>query len=370
MSLDESDQLERGIHNLLVNCAGCGPNQTVLLVHESEDDGYYDPSLMPAISQTAVKMGLATQSHEVPILRDVTDPDPALARKMGAADCTVFLARLGDQIRFRTKDACKSQIISYALDRDMLASPFGTIDCRAFDALQELISAAMTAANDIHVTCPAGTDFRGKPAMSDGPGSDVTRKRFPVSVFAPMPAKGFTGRVAQRGFLTGTGSHYYTPWTCGIDDTLMVHFDANRITRFEGTARDVSAAIAHYDHVGMKYGLDTYYVHSWHAGIHPGCEYKSTAGQHMERWSGSAFGNPRLLHFHTCGAYPPGEISLNVLDPTICLDGVAVWDKGVLRPERILGGAELLAANPDMAAAFHHPATRVGQAQCGNLRLD
>jgi hypothetical protein len=59
---------------------------------------------------------------------------------------------------------------------------------------------------------------------------------------------------------------------------------------------------------------------------------------------------------------------LNVLDPTVRLDGVAVWEHGVLYPDRIAGGAELLAQNPDMAEAFLHPATQVGQAECGGLR--
>jgi hypothetical protein len=131
----------------------------------------------------------------------------------------------------------------------------------------------------------------------------------------------------------------------------------------------VAAAEGHYADVAAKFGLIKDYVHSWHAGIHPGCEYLRPAGEHMERWSGSAFGNPRILHFHTCGDYPPGEISLNVLDPTVRLDGVAVWDNGVLHPERIVGGAELLAAYPDMAAAFRNPATQVGQAACGNFSL-
>ncbi len=360
--------LDQGARNLLLNCAGCQPGHNVLIVYETEDDGYYDPELRGELERVAGHLGLITQSHGVPIAHDVTDPDAVLAAKMAAADCTIFLARMGDQIRFRPRDAALNQIISYALDRDMLASPFGTVDYRAFDDLKYLINDAIAVAQDIHVTCPAGTDFRGGPVYFESHGADVTRKRFPVSVFAPVPAASFSGKVAQRGFLTGTGSNYYTPWSCALDDTLIVNFDANRITGFEGSDSDVAAAQAHYESVGTRYGLDTYFVHSWHAGIHPGCASKAPAGAHMERWSGSAFGNPRLLHFHTCGDYPPGEISLNVLDPTIRLDGVAVWEQGILHPERIKGGAALLAAHPDMAAVFADPATDVGQAACGNLR--
>ena len=367
MEAKAQDPLSTGIRNLLVNCAHCKPGQKVLVVYETEDDGYYDPRLSGDVVGVSQSLGLITETHGVPLARDVTDPDQVLAKKMHAANCTIFLARLGDQIRFRKQDASQNQIISYALDRDMLGSSFGTIDYGAFDALKHLINRAIVDADDIHVTCPAGTDFRGG-GVEFGDNGDVTRKRFPVSVFTPIPTLTFSGRVAQRGFLTGTGSHYYTPWSCEIAETLFVEFEASRITGFDGFDEDVMRARQHYDFVGEKYGIDTYCVHSWHAGIHPGCAFDQAAGSYFERWSGGAFGNPRLLHFHTCGDYPPGEISLNVLDPTVRLDGVAVWENGVLHPERIAGGSALLERFPDMAEAFRNPATQVGQADCGNLR--
>lgn len=362
------DRLAAGARNLLVNCAGCQEGQRLLVVRETTCDGYYDPHLSRAILHVADGMGLHTETCGVPWIKRAGDPDPALAARIEAADCTLFLARLGDQIRFRPVRTATTQIISYALDRDMLASPFGTIDYRAFAALKTLIDTALARADEIHVTCPAGTDFTGTSTALPVRGGDTTCKRFPVSVFAPVPAADFAGRIAQTGFLTGTGSQYYTPWCCPLEETLMVHFDGSRITEFDGTPRDVAAATAHYDFVGDTYGIDRHFVHSWHAGIHPGCAYPEPAGRHMERWSGAAFGNPRLLHFHTCGAYPPGEISLNILDPTLCIDGVAVWQDGVLRPERLAGGAALLQAYPDMRAVFDHPATEVGQASCGRLK--
>lgn len=368
MDQDFQNRLTVGAENLLVNCAGCMPGQRLLVVYETATDGYYDPELARTIGEAGQKLGLWTQTHGVPLNPDVTDPDEILSAKMRSADCTVFVARLGDQIRFRAQEACQSQIISYALDRQMLASPFGTIDYGAFEALKAVINRAVSGARDIHVTCPAGTDFRGAPNLFNAGSGDTTRKRFPVSVFTPIPAEGFRGRIAQTGFITGTGSHYYQPWTCALDRTVFVNFEGTRITGFDGAPADVAAAREHYEFVGRKYGIDTYFVHSWHAGIHPGCEFRSPAGQHFERWSGGAFGNPRLLHFHTCGDYPPGEISLNLLDPTVRIDGVAVWEDGRLYPERLAGGDAVLEAYPEMHAAFMTPATQVGQSTCGHLR--
>lgn len=364
---DFQHRLAAGARNLLINCAHCLPGHTLLIVNETACDGYYDPALTDAIVDVAHALQMQTQIYGVPWFEDVEDPEPALAARIDAADCTLFLARLGDQIRFRPNRSDTTQIISYALDCDMLASPFGMTDHRAFEMLKSLIDNAIARAGTIRVTCPAGTDFSGTPGAWRGRGGDTTRKRFPVSVFAPVPAVGFAGRIAQTGFLTGTGSHYYSPWSCAIGETLFVHFDGSRITGFDGSPADVAAATAHYEFVGAKYGIDPYFVHSWHGGIHAGCAYRENASHNFERWSGGAFGNPRLLHFHTCGDYPPGEISLNILDPTVWLDGVAVWKGGVLRPDRLPGGAALLDAYPDMRCVFDHPATDVGQAACGRL---
>jgi hypothetical protein len=361
------DRFAKGVRNLLMNCADCRPGQSVLIVCETDTVGYYDPMMGYAIQTVGEQLDLKTKIVGVPWNRDVCDPSKALTQKMIEADCTLFLARLGDQIRFRPRNSATTQVISYALDCEMLASPFGTIDYRAFEVLRDLINTAVLMASDIHVTCPAGTDFRGSPSVFTTAGSDITRKRFPISVHAPITAGGFRGCIAQNGFLTGTGSQYYTPWSCRLDDTLFVNFEDNHITGFDGLPNDVAAAKAHYEFVGEKYGLDTYYVHSWHGGIHPACAFFEPAGVHFERWSGSAFGNPRLMHFHTCGAYPPGEISLNILDPTIRIDGIAVWEGGVLHPERMTGGAALLDAYPDMQLAFKTPETQVGQAACGCL---
>jgi hypothetical protein len=361
------DRLKTGARNLLVNCAKCHSGDTLLIVRETDDGGYYDPELCLAISAVADEIGLVTEIFGVPLNREASVPSEILEHKMQAADCTLFLARLGDQIRFRPKSSLNTQIINYALDREMLASPFGTIDYQAFDALKALINNTIFQADVIHVTCPAGTDFEGKPVAAPMGAMDTTLKRFPVSVFAPIPAVGFHGCIAQNGFLTGTGSQYYTPWSCELKETLFVNFEGTQITGFEGSATDVAAAKAHYDFVSKKYGIDTYYVHSWHAGIHPGCEFKEPAGHHFGRWGGSAFGNPRLLHFHTCGAYPPGEISLNILDVTVRIDGVNVWEDGELYVDRIPGGEDLLKAYPDMRTIFEKPATRVGQAENGKL---
>ncbi|MDH5531351.1 MAG: hypothetical protein OEY05_15070, partial [Paracoccaceae bacterium] len=116
----------------------------------------------------------------------------------------------------------------------------------------------------------------------------------------------------------------------------------------------------HYDRVSGMFGIDRNFVHSWHAGIHPGCGYPRNARDNYERWGGSSFGNPRILHFHTCGAYAPGEISWNMLDPTIEVDGVKVWEDGVFHAERLDGGQAVLDTYPCAKKAFGHPDRQIG----------
>ncbi len=361
------NNMAKGAHNLLVGCGGLNQGNTLLVLYESENLNYYDQAIVDGVRQAAEALGIVASFQEVPFKHEVADPSPELTAKMVAVDRTLFLARMGDQIRFRSSMDGISPIVSYALDGNMLASAFGQADYQGFVQLKTAVNSCLEKACEIHVTCPLGTEFSGPCADYSDEAGDVTVSRFPMSVFTPVPAGNFCGTIAQRGFLVGTGSQYYDPYGCKLEDILLVHFDGHRITGFEGSKKDVAAAEAHYAHVAGIFDIDETFVHSWHAGIHPGCDYKMPASASFERWSGGAFGNPRLLHFHTCGAYAPGEISLNILDPTIAVDGVRVWENGVLHPERIEGGDEILDAFPLIREVFDDPAYNCGLGPDGQL---
>jgi len=363
--------LQAGIANMLGNCAGLSPGQTLLILTEPPRDSpaadHYDPELAPAVAAVARACGLKVELRALPHCRDATPPPPEVMAAIAGADRALFLTRRGDQLRFDPVLASAAPVMCYALDRDMMASGFGRADHRGLLALLECLNAALASASEIHVTCPLGTDFRGPGARFPDSGGEVTVRRFPLSVFSPVPAGDYAGQIALAGFLTGTGRSSYDPYDHPLSDVLTVGFDGTRITGFDGP--DADGAAAHYDHVARLLGTEARHVHSWHAGMHPGCAYLRPAGENVERWGGGAFGNPRVLHFHTCGAFPPGEISLNVIDPTIRLDGVPVWQDGALHPERVTGGAALLARFPDLAALFADPAREVGLAPSGRLEM-
>jgi hypothetical protein len=349
-----------GAANLLANCAGTRSRDRVLIVRETPGLGYYDDDIADAVRQAARTMGAEVTVTEVPFEPQPREMPAELRELMRSADQTVFLARLGDQLRFSEMKAGGRAVVCYALDVEMLASPFGTADHRAFTALKSALNRMMGEAASIRVTCPAGTDFAGPGPRAAGPLPDVGVSRFPMPVFTPIPAEGFSGVVALPGFLVGTGSMYYEPYALEYEGPLFVEFGAGRIRGFSGGAEAIGAAERHYCFVADRFGVDRDFVHSWHAGIHPGCEISGSASQDYARWSGAAFGNPRILHFHTCGAYAPGEISWNVIDPTVCVDGVDVWCDGALRPHLVPGYADIVAEHPEIAALFERPGRHIG----------
>ena len=272
----------------------------------------------------------------------------------------LFLARLGDQLRFQSMPPGARPIVSYALDTEMLASPFGTAPYQAFVALKAAIDTLLAEAREIRVTCPLGTDFKGRLDPAAATTADVTVRRFPLSVFTPLDASGFAGRVAVARFLVGTGSQYYRPYHLPLESTLFVELEGNRLVSWGGPASVVAKARRHYEFVAGQFDIDANFVHSWHAGIHPGCAYRMPAAKNYERWSGGAFGNPRLLHFHTCGAYAPGEICWNIVDPTITIDGRIIWKHGRIAADELPAMREILQRFPEVGALFRQPAQDIG----------
>ncbi|WP_226781492.1 hypothetical protein [Oceaniglobus trochenteri] len=350
----------RGARNLLVACAGARAGQRLLILRESPDFGYYEPGLAECVGAMARRLGLEVTMVDVGFSPENPGLSPRLRALIEGADITLFLSRLGDQLRFAEGLPEGRIVVCFVIGEGCLGSAFGTADYRAFVALKSLVNRHLAEAQQVRVTCRAGTDFSGRPEMGDF--ADTSVKRFPVSVFAPVPGEAFSGTVALPGFLAGTGSRYYDGYMQRFDGPVLARFRAGRLTGFDGSARDVARAQAQYDRVARRYGIDRDRVHSWHAGIHPGCGFPWDATRQMERWSGAAFGNPRILHLHTCGDQAPGEISLNVIDPTVIIDGVKVWEDGVFHPERLSGGGTILRAWPMVAELFANPDRRIGMA--------
>jgi hypothetical protein len=360
MQADGAD-LRRGALNLLAGCAGARAGESLLIVREPEDEDFFDPALVDALAREAERYGLTVTLREVPFDPEAAALPEELAEAVARAAHTLFLARLGDQLRFQAMPAGSRAVVSYVLDREGLASCFGTAPYADFLALKRAFDALWASAAQIRITCRRGTDLQGRSVSGAGAHpADTSVRRFPMQIFAPVPAAAFSGRVAVAHMLCGTGSRYYQPFGFRLDAPLSAVIAGGRLLRFEGDAATVARAQAHHADIAGRYGIDGGFVHSWHAGIHPGCAFTRPAHGHYERWSGSAFGNPRILHFHTCGAYAPGEICWNVIDPTVTADGVMVYDAGRIIPEAVPGMQAILAGSPHLATLFAQPDRRIG----------
>lgn len=354
----------RGVRNLLDTCAQAERGEKLLIVEEEPALGFYGAGLAEIVAQCATELGLRVERRKTPFSPSVETLPDELSGALQTSDHVLFLARIGDQLRFAAMPGGARPIVSYALDNQAMESPFATADYRSFLVLKYALDRIVGDARHIRITCPLGTDYAGSLTQSATPSpnaaGDVTVKRFPMSVFSPVSCDNFSGRVAVMHCLAGTGSRYYEPYGIRIGEPVFAVVEGHRLVDWDGPEDTVSRVRAHYADVSSRFGIDRDFVHSWHAGIHPGCAYAGDAFDNLERWSGSAFGNPRLLHFHTCGAYAPGEICWNIVDATVVIDDVAIWENGRFYPERFPEGRDLLAGNTELAALFENPRREIG----------
>jgi hypothetical protein len=294
-------------------------------------------------------------------LRQVGGPDNRLLDErsdQGAlidedSDCCIFFARMGDQLRFDRAVEGRTRVMSYVASLRALASDYGRIEYQAMAGLKKTIDDLLLQACEITISCPLGSDLRGN--MRDriaGPPEEVTVLRFPVGVHVPIDASIFSGAVRLARYLTPTGSRVYDPAWIAIDEPVTAEVARGRIVRYVGDDADVQRIQGHYQQVAQQFSIEPDAMHSWHAGIHPGCRFAGFAADDPDRWSNTVFTSPRFVHFHTCGSEAPGEICWMVLDPTICIDGIPLWESGTLRLDRFAETRRCLQRWPDLQRLF------------------
>jgi len=347
---DTRRALSRAARNLLCDCGGFAPGDEVVIYREDARYGWYDAAVADAVAQEAARMGIAV--HLTDTLPPTDKPDTALAGVLASPANIVYFARIGDQDRFGAAGAAGRRVMVYARNAADLASAYGQVPHQAMRAFKAAVDGVLIRAHQIEITCPAGTRITGSVAQKSATPQDTTVRRFPLGVPAPVSASGFSGRVALYGGLTPTGNRAYDPAVLPLKEPLFANVDQGRITGFDGPADQVAEVTAHYTRLADVFGLDPFVVHSWHAGMHPGCPFFDPMDDSRDYWSNTVFSNPRLLHFHTCGTEPPGEISWNLVDATVCIDGVPLWDAGSLKPRAFGALSTCLEAYPTLEDLF------------------
>lgn len=348
-----------GALNLLQNCAGVTAGDKLVIVFESPSLGWYD-EVPHRVAAVARELGVSVTLRETGGPRNDAFDETRIAGK--GWDTCIYFARVADQIRFDEMADDRTRVVCYASTVDALASPYGCTTHSAMLDIKRAIDSVVLAARSVRVTCSLGTDLSGR-VMANEAAGDVMLQGFPMGVHTPVAAARFSGTVALARYLTPTGSKVYEPPWIVINRPVLANITGGAVTDFVGTVQDVSRIEAHYDAVARRFGLQADAVHSWHAGIHPGRSFSAPAAANPDRWSNTVFTSPRFVHFHTCGVAPPGEICWMTLDPTISVDGIALWEDGVLHPERCAATSECLARWPELSVLFGLPKTDVGVSQ-------
>ncbi len=321
-----------GARSLIEDAIGAEPGQTLAIVAEDPRLGIYDAAVPQVVADVADEMGITVRIVPVGDHAGLDEVPAEVAAALIGCDHVLFHARLGDTLRFSDIPGRATKTMSYALDIGVLGGPSCAVPHRVMERIRAAYDAHANRARHWRVTCPLGTDISGTQDVEKvafGKVEDFTVTRYPVCAPRPLPCTTATGTVVVDNWLMASGNRKYPDDEVILDEPLRAQVEAGRIVGLDGPGTVVDRVRAHYRRVGDLFGIDPFTVHSWHAGMNPGCFYALRATRGIERWGKVAFANPRYLHFHTCGNYAPGEIAWSLFDASAELDGRTFWRDGV-----------------------------------------
>ena len=135
---------------MLFTCGRIANSARVLIVCEPKGLGYYDDALGHALLHACHKLGLEAKLTVTDFEPESTKLPAALVKAMAAFDLTVFLARIGDQVRFIPLPDGARAIVSYALSIKAMRSPFGTAHHKTLVAIKALIESFITLIRSLY----------------------------------------------------------------------------------------------------------------------------------------------------------------------------------------------------------------------------
>ena len=329
-SCDAPHDPAAGARNLLLGCVSVRRGDSVLLIVEPEGSNHYEPSVANFIACHARELGANVEIMAVAPAGGPEDAPPRMMAAIGAASHTVFLNRIGDQLRFAPLPGTGSKTMSYALDMRFLGSDFAVTPYAAWQQIYDRLVVQLDAAQSYSIRCPRGTELSMNLRDSHVGAmrrDDFTVKNFPLMIVPPIPATGLSGRMVLSQALTSTYTHGYDDSVLPLASPLTLTLDHGAIVRIEGDSDLVARAKAQFARVSALFGGPEWAVNSWHAGINVFTYYPWAALSDIDRWSCVAFGSPRYAHFHMCGR-SPGDICGQIFDPTITFDDAVIWESG------------------------------------------
>ena len=343
-----------GAQNLLRNCVGLQSGQQLLIVREPDSECYYDQLAPDTVEREAVSMGAQVHSLRTPTVMGPDDAPEFLRITLEHVDHTVFFSRIGDQMRFYPLPGPGTKTMCYALDAQMLAGEACRVPYQLTLETLSYVQSRLDHTTHWRVTCPSGTDISGSSEPVVGapdPKTAFTIRLFPLGPFRTFSCAEASGRLVSR-WLPGSATHRYEPYGLILEEPVALMIEHGRIIDFEGPSRIAQMARDHYEHVGSCFDIDPFVVHSWHGGTNPKIFYPGSAESDIERWNGVLHSHPRYIHFHTCGAYNPGEIAVGLVDASVFINDEPYWEQGRLTLLDRDDAHELLDRYPGQENAF------------------
>ncbi len=299
-------------------------------------------------------MGAHVHSLRTPTVMGPDDAPAFLKTALEHVDHTIFCSRIGDQMRFYPLPGPGTKTMCYALDAQMLAGEACRVPYQLAVETLSYVQAKLDHTNHWRVTCPLGTDISANCEPGVGaadPKTGFTIRLFPLGPFRTFSCAGANGRLVSR-WLPGSATRRYEPYGLILEEPVTLVVKDGRIVDFEGSTRTARIARAHYQHVASCFDIDPFVVHSWHGGTNPKIFYPRTAESDVERWNGVVHSHPRYTHFHTCGAYNPGEIVVGLIDASVFINDEPYWEQGCLTLLDRDDAHDLLGRYPGQEEAF------------------
>lgn len=351
---DAADEWRAGTDNLLLGCAELKPGQKVLVVNEAAL--WAERAAIEYIEERARQLGGIVQSVWTGRPTSPEAIPPELASAIGGADLTIFNHQVGAMLRFRPIEGKGVRVLNYATTGRLLEGEFCRIPYGLWTKTSKLIGQELRQARQWQITCPLGTDIEGTVPESErerkgGSADGFALRSFPIGTHPPTSCMGASGRIAVR-WLTSSGIFDIGSQGIRLDGVVHIELDHGHITEFSGDSVSTARAREFLLSVGDKLGKDGLVVNSWHGGVNPQVFSPWHDTDSLEAWMRLAINNPRMVHFHAVGAPIPGEISVPIIDPTVTIDGVRIWEGGRFTPLDTAPFRAIAAEWSDGARAF------------------
>ena len=148
---------QAGISNLLDRCIRIKPQQRLLIIGEPDRTGYYEDGICELIAKQAKGNDADVTVIKPSMVSGPDDIDPSVSQAIRQADHTLFLSRLGDQIRFSEVHGTGSKTICYTLDQELLGTAFATVPWDLFKQIHDRLTARITDPQRYRITHPLAT---------------------------------------------------------------------------------------------------------------------------------------------------------------------------------------------------------------------